>query len=171
VFGYVYAVLHARGYRSRYAELLRSGFARVPLHCRGPLFLELGRLGLEMARTHLLEGPAAEEARATFHHQGDRQITHVGDRGKPCAGRVDINTTAYFDGVSTASWEHTIGGTRVLRKWLEERRGRALLDDDVEHFRRVVAAMDETIRITARIDAVIEDHGGWPLAFPPLETR
>ena len=40
-----------------------------------------------------------------------------------------------------------------------------LTDDDIDHYQRIVVALNETIRIMAEIDEVIEQHGGWPDAF------
>lgn len=36
---------------------------------------------------------------------------------------------------------------------------------DIAHYQRVVVALNETIRLMAEIDQVIEAHGGWPGAF------
>ncbi|MBN2208272.1 MAG: hypothetical protein JW759_03125 [Candidatus Coatesbacteria bacterium] len=41
---------------------------------------------------------------------------------------------------------------------------RSLPDDDIYHFQKVVAVLRETIRLMAEIDAVIDAHGGWPIA-------
>lgn len=35
----------------------------------------------------------------------------------------------------------------------------------ISHYQRVVVALNETIRLMAEIDRVIETHGGWPGAF------
>lgn len=35
----------------------------------------------------------------------------------------------------------------------------------ITHFQHVVVALNETIRLMAEIDRVIETHGGWPGAF------
>ena len=40
-----------------------------------------------------------------------------------------------------------------------------LTDDDIAHYQYIVAALNETIRLMAEIDEVIEEHGGWPDAF------
>ena len=40
-----------------------------------------------------------------------------------------------------------------------------LTDDDIDHYQRIVVALNETIRIMAEIDETIEAHGGWPDAF------
>ena len=49
--------------------------------------------------------------------------------------------------------------------WLKDRKGRTLSKDDLTHYRKVVVALSETIRLMAEIDRVIEAHGGWPGAF------
>jgi hypothetical protein len=35
--------------------------------------------------------------------------------------------------------------------------------EDIEHYQRVVVALNETPRIMGEIDALIEAHGGWPI--------
>jgi hypothetical protein len=39
------------------------------------------------------------------------------------------------------------------------------LKDDIAHYRKIVVALSETIRLMTEIDKVIEGHGGWPDAF------
>jgi hypothetical protein len=83
-------------------------------------------------------------------------------------GRVYINRTKkkpdapgqYFEGIEPEVWEFQVGGYQVLGKWLKDRRGRELSDEDLEHYRRVVVALRATIEIMAAIDARIED---WPV--------
>ena len=81
---------------------------------------------------------------------------HTGTR----LGRVYINPTRYFEGVP-----ENVGGYQVCEKWLKDRRGRTLSDEDVLHYQRVVVALKETLRLMAEIDSVIETHSGWPGAF------
>ena len=64
-----------------------------------------------------------------------------------------------------AVWNFHIGGYQVCEKWLKDRKGRKLSKDDIAHYQKIVVALNETIRIMAEIDAVIEKHGGWPGAF------
>ena len=60
---------------------------------------------------------------------------------------------------------------QVCEKWLKDRGpkkgqpGRTLRPEDIDHYQRIVVALSETIRIMKEIDAVIEEHGGWPGAF------
>ena len=62
-----------------------------------------------------------------------------------------------------AVWSFHIGGYQVCEKWLKDRQGRTLSAEDIEHYQRVVVALNETIRIMGAIDAAIEAHGGWPI--------
>lgn len=57
-------------------------------------------------------------------------------------------------------WEFHIGGYQVLQKWLKDRKGRTLTNDDIRHYQRVVVAISETIRLMAQIDAALES---WPV--------
>ena len=71
-------------------------------------------------------------------------------------------------------WNFHIGGYQVCEKWLKDRQakggknprpGRVLTDEDIDHYQRIVFALNETIRIMQEIDEVIGKHGGWPDAF------
>jgi hypothetical protein len=57
----------------------------------------------------------------------------------------------------------------VLDKWLKDRKTRTLTADDIEHYRKVVAALYETAQIMQAVDEVIKAHDGWPLpgSVPP----
>jgi hypothetical protein len=76
---------------------------------------------------------------------------------------VWINKTQYFEGVPPEVWNFHIGGYQVCQKWLKDRKGRQLTYDDLTHYQHIVSALSETIGLMAEIDAVIEEHGGWPL--------
>jgi hypothetical protein len=70
-----------------------------------------------------------------------------------------------FRGVPEAVWSFHIGGYQVCEKWLKDRKGRTLSDDEIAHYQKIVVALAETIRLMREIDEVIEQHGGWPNAF------
>ena len=62
-------------------------------------------------------------------------------------------------------WNFHIGGYQVCAKWLKDRKGRTLTEEDIAHYHKIVIALSETIRLMAEIDEVIATHGGWPGAF------
>jgi hypothetical protein len=80
-------------------------------------------------------------------------------------GRVYVNSACWFGGVPESAWTFQIGGYQVCEKWLKDRRGRVLSEEDIAHYQKIVTAIKETIRLMAEIDEVIEAHGGWPSAF------
>ena len=75
-----------------------------------------------------------------------------------------INKTQYFEDVPPEVWSFHVGGYQVCQKWLKDRKGRTLSFADIQHYQRLVAALAETIVCMERIDEVIEEHGGWPVA-------
>jgi len=66
----------------------------------------------------------------------------------------------YIEGVPPEVWEFTVGGYQVCQKWLKDRRGRVLSDADLTHYGKIVAAINETIRVMEEIDGEIEE---WPI--------
>src|SRR5205807_7965043 len=84
---------------------------------------------------------------------------------------LDSEETCAFRGVREAVWNFQVGGYQVCEKWLKDRKGRTLSNDDIAHYQKIVVALAETIRIMKEIDEVIEEHGGWPGAFAQGDTK
>ena len=166
IFHYLYAVLHSPEYRRRYADFLKSDFPRIPLPAHRAVFSALILPGARLIRLHLME---AEDERVgpAFPSTGSNQVEKVRyaapSSGLP--GRVWINREQYFESVDPEIWAFTIGGYRPAEKWLKDRKGRTLSEDDIDHYRKIVAALTDTRRLMAEIDGVIAKHGGWPGAF------
>lgn len=181
IFHYAYAVFHSPEYRTRYAEFLKIDFPRLPLPGSLELFRALAQLGSELVALHLVEFALEEETDAPAEWPRYPRLVHFTgtDRsiGKfPAAdkawkeGRVAINTSSGFDGVPAEVWQFHIGGYQVCHKWLKDRKGRSLSDEDILHYCKIVTALAETIRLMRQIDEVINQHGGWPGAFATVES-
>lgn len=171
IFHYAYAVFYSPAYRSRYVEFLRIDFPRLPLTQSLELFGALSKLGGELVALHLMESPKL-----------DRYITNYVGSANPTVEKVSYSNetvwvdkaqTCGFRGVPEAVWDFHIGGYQVCEKWLKDRKGRTLSKEDIDHYQRIVVALNETIRLMKEIDEVIEQHGGWPGAFvtEPIETK
>jgi type I restriction-modification system DNA methylase subunit len=182
-FDWIYAVLHSPTYRERYADLLKSDFARVPLPSNGALFAALIPLGARLVALHLLDAEVLPDL------LGDPKVRFVSNGGvarlgrlgddkevrRDVSGRVYLNAKNWFTTVPQVAWDHWIGGYQPAQKWLKDRSqtgsgaklktGRLLTDDDILHYRRMVVALEETPKVMAEIDKVIDAHGGWPGAF------
>ena len=176
LFDWVYAVLHSTSYRRRYAEFLKSDFARVPLPHSTELFRALAELGRELVELHLLEPPRRVGFISTYTGPRNPEVGRVGwsdgtvwlDAGKTSAReghRATKPGTSGFQNVPDTVWDFHIGGYQVCHKWLKDRKGRTLSDEDRTHYQKIVVALNETIDIMVKIDEVIETHGGWPDAF------
>ena len=165
VFNYIYAVLHSPQYRNRYSDFLKSDFPRVPFTSDRPLFAALVALGNRLASLHLmeLEGDEAPAFPKGGHNRVDRVRYAPPTNG--VSGQVFINRDQCFEGVTPETWGFTIGGYRPAEKWLKDRKGRVLSDDDIDYYRQIVSALADTERLMDEIDNLIEQHGGWPEAF------
>lgn len=159
---YIYALLHAPSYRSRYGEFLKTDFPRIPLPPDKELFAALAPLGARLSGLHLFKEsgpdqpdfPVAGGAEVEKHHyDGERE-------------RVHINPGQYFAPVTKAVWEFRVGGYLPAQKWLKDRKGRKLSADDLAHYRKMIGAIAGTISVMAEIDRAIEQAGGWPLSRP-----
>ena len=163
IFHYAYAVFHSPAYRSRYSEFLKVDFPRLPLTVSLVLFRALARLGCELTGLHLLESPNIAQPITEFIGGRNPEIEKISWTRNTVW--VDKAQTAGFQGVREDVWDFHIGGYQVCEKWLKDRKGRKLTKDDIEHYQKIVGALSETIRLMAKIDKVIDEHGGWPGAF------
>lgn len=132
VLQYVYAVLYSPPYRRRYDSLLRTDFPRIPLPRDRGSFLELAGLGAVLIDLHLL--------------RSDR-LDHPG---------VRFTEGQRFEGIAPEVWAYRVGGYQVLDQWLTARSHRFLRLQEIEEFRRIAAALRETLRLERRIEEV------WP---------
>jgi hypothetical protein len=134
------------------------------------LLRHLARLGGELVGLHLMCSPKLDDFITTYSGPRRPEIGRVGwaddtvwlDAAGTKKGQPG---TIGFRGVPEAVWNFQIGGYQVCEKWLKDRKGRTLSNDEIVHYQKIVVALAETIRLMREIDEVIEQHGGWPGAF------
>jgi hypothetical protein len=104
-------------------------------------------MGNKLRMLHLMDAKTLEsiETKITFPESGsdileDKYPKYV-DR------KVYINENQYFGNVSKEAWEFYIGGYQPAQKWLKDRRGRKLSNNDIEHYQNIVKALEETYKI------------------------
>ena len=148
VAAYIYAALHSPRYRERYKEFLKIDFPRVPYPASGDAFRRLALLGQRLIDLHLMRHAEAWQPAATYPVDG----SHTVDAPRWDGGKVWINDQQYFDNVPERAWQFFIGGYQPAQKWLKDRKGRALSLEDLNHYRRIVHAIDATIDTMAQID-------------------
>jgi predicted helicase len=157
IFYYIYAIFHSPTYRSRYAEFLKIDFPRVPLTSDDDLFRRLGELGEELVNLHLMKTTVPQ---SSFIENGGGCIVDAG-HPKYVDGKVIINKKQDgFIDVPAEVWNFHVGGYQVLSKWLKDRKGRVLSQEDIAHYRGIVGALSATMRVMGEIDKAIP---GFPI--------
>lgn len=150
ILDYIYAVLHSPKYRETYKEFLKIDFPRVPYPTDVDMFWKMVKLGGEIRRLHLMESPLLDTLITRYPINGSNEVEKVTRKDN----RVYINKTQYFEGVSDLVWNFYIGGYQPLQKWLKDRKGRTLSDEDIIHYQKIVVALTETDRLMKEIDEV-----------------
>jgi predicted helicase len=171
IFYYIYAVLYSNIYREKYAEFLKIDFPRIPFTKDYDLFIELGKLGQELAEIHLMKFDQLNNTFSRFEISGNntvKKVEYVPDEGvqnfEPLPeinrnkkdskenGKVFINKTQYFSDIDKNIWEYQIGGYQVMHKWLKDRKGRALTLEDIQLYIKIAKALQLTIEYQKKID-------------------
>ena len=154
---YCYAALYSNVYREKYAEFLKIDFPRIPFTSDYQLFLQLSKLGEELAQLHLLKSKALDHPMVKYRGTGEDIIEKpIFDEKNQC---VFINKTKYFDGIPKEVWEYHIGGYKVLEKYLKDRKERQMSDPAT--YCRIATAVALTIEAQKGIDIVyptVEKH-------------
>ena len=148
VFDYIYAVLHTPEYRSRYKEFLKVDFPRIPYPKSVSAFDKLVTFGGELRNAHLLKDKHSQfEKVAAFAVEGENVVEGVRFE----SGRVYINATQYFGNVPEGVFNFYIGGYQPAQKWLKDRKGRALTNDDCDHYQSIILALIKTRDVMAEL--------------------
>jgi|TARA_A100001391_G_scaffold113957_1_gene76717 predicted helicase len=148
--GYIYAVLNAPIYRSRYAAFLRIDFPRIPFPETSAHFETLSELGWALVQAHLLRDLPRRDL-AEYHGRGENLVEQV--RWSKEDERISINATQSFAPVPEAVWNFHIGGYQVIDKYLKSRKGRTLSLNEINHVARIADALAFTVDHMDLIDA------------------
>jgi len=181
ILDYIYAVLHSPNYRQKYKEFLKIDFPRVPYPKDKTTFKKFVKLGTELREIHLLESPKVNQFITTFPKDGTCEVEKIrfnsANREASHAefisasnstkvneipekvrndnfGNVWINNEQYFGKVPETAWNFYIGGYQPAQKWLKDRKGRTLTNEEIEHYQKIIVALTETDRIMQEIDKI-----------------
>jgi predicted helicase len=159
ILGFVYAVLNAPSYRSRYAEPLRIDFPRIPLPEDAADFEALSAFGWALVQAHMLR-ELPRLGLATYYGKGTHTVEEV--RYSPQEQAIWINKSQKFAPVPQAVWDFHIGGYQVLEKYLKSRKNRVLTLDEINHVGAVADSLsftlDQMMAIDAAYRAAFPDH-------------
>jgi len=68
--------------------------------------------------------------------------------------QVKYKETQYFGNVPEIAWNFYIGGYQPAQKWLKDRQGRTLSNEDIEHYQKMIVSLAETKRIMNKISQI-----------------
>jgi len=142
LFDYIYAVLHSPKYRKDYEEFLKIDFPRIPYPSDNMEFERFAKVGQRLRELHLLE--KVPKIKTTFPVADGNVVENV----RFVDGKVYINKTQYFGNVPADVWNFYIGGYQPLQKYLKDRKGRILTFEEIQHYQKIVAVLQETMNIT-----------------------
>ncbi|MDP2691094.1 MAG: type ISP restriction/modification enzyme [bacterium] len=149
-FDYIYAVLHSPGYRKKYKEFLKIDFPRIPYPKNKQQFDALVAMGQELRELHLLKSSVLNKFITTYPEDGENAVEKIAYMDE----KAFINSKQYFGNVPEIAWNFYIGGYQPAQKWLKDRKGRALSNEEIEHYQKMIVALVETDRIMKEIDKI-----------------
>ena len=157
---YIYAVLHSHRYRKTYHECLQDGFPTIPYPENAEYFRRMAYLGGKIRRLHQLVGITDQDFITTYSISRPkdnnlctlRRFEETGDG----QGRVWINDEQYFDHVPVQTWQMIVAGYQPLDRWLKDRKGKKLSSDEIDHYQRMIVALQRQAEVMDFIDNVIQ---------------
>ncbi|MEO8498580.1 MAG: type ISP restriction/modification enzyme, partial [Planctomycetota bacterium] len=159
VLHYIYGLFNSPTYRLRYCESLRRDFPRVLIPKHRLIWTAFRDIGERLAKLHLMECVTVDESPTA---PGDSSRLGTG-YPKFANGRIWLNNQGPSVLANERIWNFHVGTHQVCRKWLRDRG--AFGAKTLSRYGRIVAAIEETLELTDRLDAVVAEVGGWDAAF------
>lgn len=155
---YVYAILYTRQYRVKYNIQLKSDFPRIPFPSNYSVFKSMAAQGAILRQLHLMESDLLDRSLVKYEGENDNdriEKIEFSENEK----RIYINDHKYFEPIDTDLWNYSVGGYRVLQKFLLDRKGRIM--DSPRHYCRIASALKHTISVQDQLEKfypIVEDN-------------
>ncbi|MEZ4103319.1 MAG: type ISP restriction/modification enzyme [Candidatus Paceibacterota bacterium] len=150
ILDYIYAVLHSPAYREKYKEFLKIDFPRVPYPENKDKFWKLVDIGAKLRELHLMTSPEVNKLITIFPQAGSDEVEKISYKDE----KVYINKDQYFGQVPEVAWNFYIGGYQPAQKYLKDRKGRKLSNEEIEHYQKIIKVLSETDRLMKEIDLI-----------------
>jgi methylase of polypeptide subunit release factors len=149
LFAFLYGVLWSPTYRRHFLSQLQGDFPRIPWPRCGESFARLADSGGKLIALHLeatAELPSGETAESA-----ERLLV---ERGYPRwqEGMAYLNPDCGLR-LTDEAWAFTVGGYRVIHRWLSVRRGRQLTADDLTTLACIARQAHVSHEILPQLDA------------------
>ncbi len=161
LFYYIYSILNSNQYRKRYSEFIAIDFPKIPFTSDYDLFSKISKKGRVLATTQLMKN-TEPLSQVTLKGEGNNVVGVMSEKSHK-GNRLYINETQYFDGVGKNLYNYHIGSYRICHKWLKDRKGQKLSNQDVLHYRKMMSVIEQTTKLSDELDELISVNGGFPL--------
>lgn len=152
ILGYIYAIMYSSIYREKYRSFIRLDFPRIPFIDSRHEFEKLFKIGLDLIQTHMME-KIPNLAVGDYKGEGNHEVVKVVLRND----KLFINNTQYFDNVSLDIYQFQIGGYKILKKYLDYRKGKPLDINEIENVENCIKVIAYTIERMKSIDKNIKN--------------
>jgi len=150
VFEYIVGITGSEEYRRLYAAQLGQDFPRLPLPVDQTEFELHAERGKRLIEIQANIQPPLIESSTQPQQRRNAFPTHQDNR-------VLINDKQSLDHVSAEVWQLTIGGYRVLQRWLKQRSNHLLTASEMSYAQDLVTSLEEVVR-EVKEDARPTDH-------------
>mgnify|MGYP000718750613 CR=1 FL=1 len=103
------------------------------------------KLGSELRSYHLLENPKVYEIVISLNESENNTIERkIAKKDVEIEGefvKLWLNDEQYIDKIPLVAWEFYIGGYQPAQKWLKDRAGREMREEDYEHYNKIIVAL------------------------------
>lgn len=148
---YIYSILHSESYREKYKDLLKSEFPKIPYPQDKAIFWQLVEYGKQLRMIHLMKDATVLGHEYAFSGAG----TNIVDKAVYKNGAIYINKTQYFGNVDEAIWNYYLAAYQPLQKWMKDRKGCFLSEEDIRHYQKMIASLTATKRIMKDIELLL----------------
>ena len=154
ILAFIYANLFNPAYRKKYLEYLKIGFPRVNFEVSESEFETFAKIRQKLIDLHLLKNiPNDESIALKFSDKADKQKPNFTlEKPRFIDDKIMLNDDLEIVGIAKSIFEFSIGGYKVLDKWLKYRVGRALSKAELEHLVNVACIIKETIKIQNELE-------------------
>ena len=153
ILAFIYGNLYNPAYRAKYLEYLKIGFPRIDFEVSESKFESLANLGQNLIDLHLMKTiPQDKSIDLVFRANANKSNPNFTlDKPKYENETIILNADLEIVGISQEVWDYTIGGYKVLDKWLKYRTGLTLEQADFTHILNVAKILKATIAIQSQL--------------------
>ena len=156
---FIYANLFHPHYRAKYAQYLRIGFPRINFEVSKKIFEALESIGRELVELHLLRKIPQDSSiyidfRSEAKSSPNYTIQKLNTKNRFVDSMLILNNDLCIKGVDQAVYDYTIGGYKVIEKWLSYRNGYTCSKPELEHLESICKILKRTIALQKELEQI-----------------